>query len=188
MTVTRFVLLASCLALALTGYGFADDSTKGSKMSGPLQFTLKDINDKDVELSQFKGKVVLFVNVASQCGYTPQYNGLQDLYEKHGKDGLVVIGVPANEFGKQEPGTNADILKFCQSKYKVTFPMMAKVVVKGSDKTPLYKFLTTRGGEIQWNFTKFLVDRDGKVIARFESNVPPGSHEVSKAVEAALAK
>ena len=193
MTVTRFVLLASCLALALTGYGFADDSTKGSKMSGPLQFTLKDINDKDVELSQFKGKVVLFVNVASQCGYTPQYNGLQDLYEKHGKDGLVVIGVPANEFGKQEPGTNADILKFCQSKYKVTFPMMAKVVVKGSDKTPLYKFLTEKetnpnfSGEIGWNFEKFLIGRTGEVVARFKSGDEPTSEKVTAAIKKELA-
>ncbi len=193
MTVTRFGLLAASVALALTGYGIADDSTKGSKMSGPLQFTLKDINEKDVELSQFKGKVVMFVNVASQCGYTPQYNGLQDLYEKHGKDGLVVIGIPANEFGSQEPGTNADILKFCQSKYKVTFPMMAKVVVKGAEKTPLYKFLTEKetnpnfAGEIGWNFEKFLVGRTGEVVARFKSGDEPTSEKVTAAIKKELA-
>lgn len=202
MTVTRFGLLAACMALAITGFGTAgfvinDDSAKGSKMSGPLQFTLKDINEKDVELSQFKGKVVLLVNVASQCGYTPQYNGLQDLYEKHGKDGLVVIGVPANEFGKQEPGTNADILKFCQSKYKVTFPMMAKAVVKvvkeGDEKTPLYKFLTEKetnpnfAGEIGWNFEKFLIGRNGEVVARFKSGDEPTSEKVTAAIKKELA-
>lgn len=192
MIVSRFGLLAVCAAFALSSVSLADDSTKGSKMTGPLQFTMKDINGKDVELSQFKGKVVLFVNVASQCGYTPQYNGLQDLYEKYSKEGLVIIGVPANEFGAQEPGSNAEILKFCQSKYKVTFPMMAKVVVKGKDKTPLYKFLTDKetnpkfGGEIGWNFEKFLIGRNGEVVARFKSGDEPTSEKVTSVIKKEL--
>ncbi|HEY2783671.1 MAG TPA: glutathione peroxidase, partial [Fimbriiglobus sp.] len=149
---------------------------------------------KEVDLSKYKGKVVLLVNVASKCGYTPQYEGLQSLYEAHAKAGLVVIGVPANDFGKQEPGTDEEIVKFCSSKYKVTFPMMSKVVVKGEGKCPLYKFLTEKdtdpkfAGEIQWNFEKFLISRDGTVVGRFKSSVDPKSEELTKAVKAELAK
>ena len=137
-------------------------------MTGPLDFTLKDIDGKDLDLSKFKGKVVLLVNVASECGFTPQYEGLQELYTKYENDGLVVIGVPSNEFGRQEPGTNEEIKKFCSSKYKVTFPMTSKVVVKGKEQVPLYKSLTSRetnpklSGDIGWNFEKFLIGRDGQ--------------------------
>jgi glutathione peroxidase len=137
---------------------------------------------------------MLVVNVASQCGYTYQYEGLQALYAKYKDQGLVVTGFPANNFGEQEPGTNTEIGAFCKSKYGVTFPMFSKISVAGSDKAPLYKFLTDKaanpktGGEIQWNFTKFLVDQNGKVIARFESSVEPQSKEVTSAVEAALKK
>ena len=120
-----------------SGVGTGEDK----KVASPLSYTLKDIDGKDFDLSKLKGKVVLIVNVASECGYTPQYEGLQELYEKYEKDGLVVVGVPANEFGKQEPGTDEEIKKFCTTKYKVTFPMMSKVVVKGEDKIPLYKTL-----------------------------------------------
>ena len=164
------------------------------EMTGPLSYTLKNIDDKDVELSKFKGKVVLLVNVASECGYTPQYEGLQSLYEKYKDDGLVVVGIPANDFGKQEPGSNAEILEFCQSKYKVTFPMMAKVVVKGEGQTPLYEYLTSEktdpnfAGPVKWNFEKFLINRDGKVMGRYKSNVEPMSDKLQSDVKKALAE
>ena len=156
-------------------------------------FTLNSIDGQATPLSTFKGKVVLLVNVASRCGYTPQYAALESLYEKYKDRGFVIVGIPANNFGAQEPGTNQEIKTFCTSKYHVTFPMMAKVSVKGSDITPLYQFLTDKavnpntGGEIGWNFTKFLVDGNGKVAARFDSAVEPDSPQVSAAIEKALA-
>jgi glutathione peroxidase len=132
---------------------------------------------------------MLVVNVASQCGYTPQYEGLQALYAKYKGQGLVLAGFPANNFGGQEPGTNEEIGAFCKSKFGVTFPMFSKISVKGADKAPLYKFLTDKtGSEIQWNFTKFLVDRNGNIIKRFEPAVEPLSPEIVSAVEAALKK
>src|SRR6202049_3996292 len=156
------------------------------------EFTLDAINGTPTSLANFKGKVLLVVNVASQCGYTYQYEGLQALYVKYKDQGLVVAGFPANNFGGQEPGSNAEIGAFCKSKFGVTFPMFSKISVKGADKAPLYQFLTdpkanpTTGGEIQWNFTKFLVDRNGKVLQRFEPEVEPLSKEIEAAVEAAL--
>src|SRR5579871_6828144 len=150
------------------------------------EFTMDAINGTPTPLASFKGKVMLVVNVASQCGYTYQYEGLQQLYMKYKDQGLVVAGFPANNFGAQEPGTNAEIGAFCKSKFGVTFPMFSKISVAGSDKAPLYRFLTATGGEIQWNFTKFLVDRDGKVIQRFEPAVEPMSRPVIAAVEAAV--
>ena len=158
------------------------------------EFTLDAINGTPTPLASFKGKVMLIVNVASQCGFTPQYEGLQALYAKYKDQGLVITGFPANNFGGQEPGTNAEIGAFCKSKFGVTFPMFSKISVEGSDKAPLYQFLTDKkvnpktGGEIQWNFTKFLVDGNGKVIARFESDVEPDSDELVGAVEKALHK
>lgn len=160
--------------------------------SNVYDFTLDALNGAPTPLTGFKGKVILMVNVASQCGYTPQYEGLQALYLKYKDKGLVIAGFPANNFGEQEPGSNQEIGAFCRSKYGVTFPMFAKISVKGEDKAPLYRFLTDKaanpktGGEIQWNFTKFLVDRNGKVIERFEPDVEPGSAELVSAVEAAL--
>lgn len=158
------------------------------------EFTLDAINGTPAPLANFKGKVLLVVNVASQCGYTYQYEALQALYTKYKDQGFVIAGFPANNFGGQEPGSNAEIGAFCKSKFGVTFPMYSKISVAGKDKAPLYQFLTDKtanpktGGEIQWNFTKFLVDRDGKVIARFEPAVEPQSKEVVSAVEAALKK
>jgi glutathione peroxidase len=155
-------------------------------------FTLNTIDGQPAPLSSYKGKIVLLVNVASKCGYTPQYAALESIYEKYKDRGFVIVGIPANNFGAQEPGTNQEIKTFCSSKYHVTFPMMAKVSVKGSDITPLYQFLTDKdahpqtGGEIGWNFTKFLVGPDGKVIARFDSKVTPDSPEVTSAIEKAL--
>ena len=152
------------------------------------EFSMKSIDGKQTSLADYKGKVVLFVNVASQCGYTPQYSGLQSLYEKYEGKGLVIVGVPANDFGSQEPGSDAEIKTFCSRNYNVTFPMLSKVVVKGSDKVPLYEYLTQTGGEVKWNFTKFLVGKDGKVRARFESGTKPDAKELSNAVEQALAE
>src|SRR5580700_5353574 len=158
------------------------------------EFSMKAIDGKTVTLSQFKGKVMLVVNVASRCGFTPQYEGLEKLYETYKSQGFVIVGFPANNFGEQEPGTDAEIQAFCKSKYSVTFPMFSKISVTGGDKAPLYRFLTDTsahpktGGEIQWNFTKFLVDRDGKVMQRFEPEVEPLSREVVSAVEAAVKK
>ena len=153
------------------------------------EFTLPSIDGAPAPLSAYKGKVALIVNVASQCGYTPQYAGLEKLYEKYKDKGFVVLGFPANNFGAQEPGTNDEIKTFCTRNYNVTFPMYSKISVKGSDKAPLYKFLTdSAGGEVKWNFTKFLVDENGKVISRFESAVEPDSSELAGAVEKALRK
>jgi glutathione peroxidase len=155
-------------------------------------FTLAALDGKETPLANFKGKVMLLVNVASQCGFTPQYEGLQALYTKYKDQGLIIAGFPANNFGGQEPGTNEEIGAFCRSKFGVTFPLFSKISVKGRAQAPLYKFLTDSlahpktGGEIQWNFTKFLVDRNGKVIARFEPDVEPLSKELESAVAAAL--
>ena len=159
--------------------------------SNIYNFSLPSIDGKPMPLSEFKGKVVLMVNVASQCGYTPQYKGLEALYEKFKAQGLVILGFPANNFGAQEPGTNEEIKTFCTRNYSVTFPMYAKVSVKGNDQTPLYKYLTTEGdpthsGDVKWNFTKFLVDRNGNVVQRFEPAVAPDSPEVTTAVEKLL--
>jgi glutathione peroxidase len=157
-------------------------------------FTIDSIDGKPVNLGSFSGKVVLVVNVASKCGFTPQYAALESLYEKYKDKGFVIIGVPANNFMSQEPGTNEEIKKFCSNKYNVTFPMMSKVSVKGDDKAPLYTFLTDKtsdpqfGGDIKWNFTKFLFDRSGNPVARFEPATTPDSPQVIAAVEAALAK
>ena len=152
---------------------------------------LKDIDGKDTSLKAFAGKVVLAVNVASQCGNTPQYAGLQSLYEKFKDKGLVIVGFPCNDFGAQEPGTNAEIKSFCTLKFKTTFPLFAKMSVKGNDASPLYKYLTTlpeNGGDVAWNFNKFLVDPDGKVVAHLSSKVEPMSDEMKKKIDAVLPK
>src|ERR1017187_1410197 len=155
-------------------------------------FTMRSIDGQQIGLKTYHGKVVLLVNVASRCGFTPQYAGLEALYEKYKDRGLVIVGIPANNFAQQEPGTDEEIKKFCSSKYSVTFPIMSKVSGLGDDKTPLYVFLTGKdtdprfGGDIKWNFTKFLFDRNGKPVARFEPNVTPDSPEVTAAIESAL--
>ena len=136
-------------------------------------FTMNDIKGKATPLASYKGKAVLVVNVASQCGYTPQYAGLQSLYEKYKDKGLVIAGFPANNFGAQEPGTNDEIKTFCERNYKVTFPMFSKISVTGSDQAPLYKYLTDSGGKVSWNFTKFLVGPDGQVVGRYASTTKP---------------
>jgi glutathione peroxidase len=159
--------------------------------SGVYSFTLNSIDGKPAPLGDYKGKVVLLVNVASQCGYTPQYSALEAIYEKYKDQGFVILGFPANNFGAQEPGTNEEIKTFCTRKYSVTFPMYAKISVEGADQAPLYSYLTKDtgpgiAGDIKWNFTKFLVDRDGKVVQRFEPAVTPDSKEVTAAIEKEL--
>ena len=150
------------------------------------EFTLNSIDGKPAPLAAYKGKVVLVVNVASRCGYTPQYTGLEALYEKYKDKGLVVIGFPANNFGMQEPGTDEEIKTFCSSKYNVTFPMYSKISVKGDDTAPLYQYLMKEKGAVKWNFTKFLAGKDGKVIQKFDSAVTPDSPELVNAIESAL--
>ena len=156
--------------------------------SGLYGFTLNSIDGKPAPLADYKGKVVLIVNVASQCGYTPQYSALESIYEKYKDKGFVILGFPANNFGAQEPGTNEEIKTFCTRKYSVTFPMYSKISVKGDDQAPLYSYLTKETGtgitgDIKWNFTKFLVDREGNVVQRFEPAVTPDSKEVTGAIE-----
>lgn len=154
--------------------------------SSIYDFTPNAIDGKPAPLAAYKGKVVLVVNVASQCGFTPQYTGLEKLYEQYKDKGLVIAGFPANNFGAQEPGSNEEIKRFCTRKYSVTFPMYSKISVKGSDQDPLYGYLTKAGGEVKWNFTKFLVGKDGKVITKFDSGVAPESPELIAAIEKAL--
>jgi glutathione peroxidase len=173
-------MLTLVLSLALTG----------SPMS-VYDFQVKTIDGKDVSLSTYKGKALLIVNTASKCGYTPQYKGLEALYQEYRARGLEVLAFPANEFGGQEPGSNEEIKKFCELKYKTTFPLFAKIVVKGPGQHPLYAYLTglsANGGEISWNFNKFLVTPEGVVVAHLPSGADPMSAEVKKQVEAVLPK
>ena len=154
-------------------------------------YVIEDIDGNKVPLDAYKGKVLLIVNVASKCGYTPQYEGLQNIYEAYNDKGLVVLGFPANNFMGQEPGTEEDIKQFCTLNYGVTFPMSSKVSVLGSDQDPLFSYLTTQSnqdfeGGIRWNFEKFLIDKEGKLQRRFRSGVEPESQEITKAIEALL--
>jgi len=159
-----------------------------------LAFTMKDIDGKEVDLSKYQGQVVLVVNVASKCGFTPQYAELQKVYEQYREKGFVILAFPANNFRGQEPGTNAEIKEFCTSKYAVTFPLFSKISVKGDDMAPLYTYLTgvetapQPKGDITWNFEKFLLGRNGAVVARFAPKTKPGDEAVTKALEAELAK
>ena len=152
---------------------------------------LKDIDGKDTSLKAYQGKVLLIVNVASKCGFTPQYTALEALNQKYKDQGLVVLGFPCNQFGGQEPGTDAEIKQFCTGKYNVTFPMFDKLEVNGANRHPLYVTLAGKDspfpGDIGWNFTKFLIGRDGKILNRFSSPVKPDSTEVRAAIEVALA-
>jgi len=151
---------------------------------------LKDINGKATSLKEYQGKAVLLVNVASKCGYTTQYTGLEKLHRKYKEKGLVVLGVPSNDFGQQEPGTADEIKEFCKSKYDVSFPLLEKISVKGEGKHPLYAALTGKDsplpGEVKWNFSKFLIGKNGKLVDRFDSKVTPDSPELVQAVEKAL--
>jgi glutathione peroxidase len=191
MRLVHFVRLAAGFVLAASAATatFAAPADSGKSI---YDFTLKSIDGQTTPLSEYKGKVVLLVNVASRCGFTPQYTALEATYEKYKSKGLVIVGIPANNFMGQEPGTDQEIKTFCSAKYNVTFPMMHKLSVKGDDQTPLYQFLTSKSddpkfaGEIKWNFTKFLFDRNGNPVARFEPATKPDSPEVVAAIEAAL--
>jgi glutathione peroxidase len=204
MTTKLIIVVAAVVALVgfamvkvqrVMGSDTVKDPTQASDKDkpSPLDFKVKDIDGKDVNLADYKGKVVMIVNVASKCGFTPQYKALEAVYEKYKDQGFVIIGFPANNFKSQEPGSNEEIKQFCSDKYNVTFPMMSKISVKGDDKAPLYKFLTeetTAGdfkGDISWNFNKFLVDRNGQVFARFASPTKPDDAQVTGAIEKALA-
>lgn len=192
-------LLNIILALALSlGYSICLDSAQAeqegtlmaAKTTSLYDFTMDDIDGKPVNLGQYKGKALLVVNTASFCGNTPQYTDLEAIYEQYHDKGFEILAFPANNFGQQEPGTNAEIKGFCLTKYSVSFPLFSKISVKGSDKHPLYQYLTESSpfpGEVEWNFQKYLVDRNGKVVARFPHRMKPSSPEIVKEVERALA-
>jgi glutathione peroxidase len=189
-TQMTIVKLLSVCALCLVAGVFGMRAARAEQAS-PLSGEVKKIDGSAVDLSKYKGKVVLIVNVASRCGYTPQYAGLQKLYDTYKDKGLVVLGFPANEFGAQEPGSDAEIASFCSSKYGVTFDMFSKLVVKGPNKAPLYQALTegaTPPGEVSWNFEKFLIGRDGKIVGRYKSAVAPDDGKLTGAIEAELGK
>jgi glutathione peroxidase len=176
--------------LLLGGLAMAADTS----IKSILDFTMKDIDGKSVNLASYQGKVLLIVNVASRCGFTPQYAGLERLYEKYKDKGFVILGFPANNFMGQEPGTDLEIKQFCSLSYGVTFPIFSKISVKGKDKDPLYRFITDKalnpatGGEITWNFNKFLIDRKGKIISRFDSKVDPFNKDLIAAIEKTLSE
>jgi glutathione peroxidase len=178
----KLLLVLSALLLLQVACARAADSI--------YSISLKDIDEKPTSLKAYEGKVLLIVNVASKCGYTPQYAGLEALQEKYRAKGFTVLGFPCNQFGGQEPGTNQEIKQFCSSKYQVSFPLFDKIEVNGPNRHPLYSRLAGKDspfpGNIKWNFTKFLIGRDGKVLKRFESSVKPDSAEVNQAVEKAL--
>lgn len=194
----RLIPAAVLLAAVAVPSLFAEEAGKDQKdekdVPAVLDFEMKTLDGKDVDLSKYHGKVVMIVNVASECGATPQYEPLQELYETYKDQGLVVLGFPCNQFGAQEPGTAAEIKTFCTENYGVTFDMFSKVDVNGENAAPLFKFLTSEetnpghSGKIGWNFEKFLISRDGKVVARFKTPVAPDSDEVVKAIKAELEK
>jgi len=180
------VALSFVAAMSIFASITSGAATSQPASSSPLDFTMKDIDGKDKSLADYKGKVVLLVNVASKCGNTPQYAGLEKMYEDNKDKGLVIVGFPANNFHAQEPGSNAVIKEFCESTYHVKFPMMSKISVKGDDIHPLYKMLTDAKGPVTWNFDKFLVGRDGKLIEHFPAKVKPEDPKLKQAVEKAL--
>jgi|SRR5581483_5716057 glutathione peroxidase len=195
-----FVLGLGTVAGCGSGYVFppgpaqaAEERTEAMAVhpSSVYDFTLDDIDGQPVSLSRFRGKVLLLVNTASFCGNTPQYADLQKMYEKYRDQGLEILAFPANNFGRQEPGTNEEIKSFCYTKYSLTFPLFGKISVKGPDKHPLYRYLTEQSpfpGEVEWNFQKYLVDRSGQVVARYHHRTKPLSDEIVGAIETALAK
>ena len=182
----------TALFMIITGAALVASAEENKDM-GVYAFKVKDIDGNMVDLSRYKGKVAMIVNVASRCGLTPQYEALNAIYKKYADQGFVVLGVPANNFMGQEPGTNEEIKSFCQTQYNVAFDMFSKISVKGDDIAPLYAYLTSKetnpgfSGSIKWNFSKFLVDREGRVVARFAPTTKPDSKKVIAAIESALA-
>lgn len=187
----KLALCAAVLAVGLLQTGFAEEKKSDSPV---LKQKMKSLAGKPVDLSQYKGKVLLIVNTASRCGATPQYEDLQALHEKYSKKGLVVLGFPCNQFGRQEPGDSEQISTFCKKNYGVTFPMFEKVDVNGEEACDLYKYLTSKdaypqdSGKVRWNFEKFLISRDGEVVKRFRTGVNPSSEPVVEAIEKELKK
>lgn len=189
------VLAAAAIAGAAYRYGFIfnPSPTAAPAEKSMYEFTMKDIDGKDIKLDAYKGKVVMVVNVASKCGYTPQYEGLEAIYKKYKDQGFVILGFPANNFMGQEPGTEKEIKEFCSTKYGVTFPMFSEISVTGKDQHPLYTYLTSKesnprfGGDISWNFNKFLFDRGGNIVARFGSGDTPESEPVTASIEKYIA-
>jgi glutathione peroxidase len=185
----KVVTLSLLGVMAMVGFTAAADNAKSA-----LDFKAKSIKGKEVDLSQYKGKVLLVVNVASKCGLTPQYEPLEALHEKYANQGLAVLGFPCNQFGAQEPGTDAEVEEFCKSTYDVKFDLFSKIDVNGDNACDLYQYLTSLDakpagkGKISWNFEKFLIGRDGQVVARFAPRTSPTDPEVIKAIEAELAK
>jgi glutathione peroxidase len=190
-SVTLVLGLMSLIVIA--GVAIAQTKT-GGKVPEVLNFTMNSLGGQPVNLSKYQGRAVLIVNTASECGYTYQYEGLQALHKKYASQGLSVLGFPSNDFGQQEPGSNAEIQQFCKANYGVEFDMFSKIDVLGDSKAPLYRFLTSKStnpqwaGDVSWNFEKFLIDREGRIVGRFLSAVEPMSAEVTGAVESALAK
>ena len=188
MQLTLSFLAAGLAVCLVAGSALAADAAKSTAL---YDIPLKDIDGKDTSLKAYQGKVLLLVNVASKCGFTRQYKPLETVYKKYKDQGLVIVGLPSNDFGGQEPGSNAEIKEFCSSKFDVSFPLMDKLGVKpGPAQHPLYTALTgpdsPKPGVVKWNFAKFLVSRDGKILARFESGDEPDSAKVTEAIEAAL--
>lgn len=190
MKIFLLVIAAGLLLVFLSGKVFAQTSAPTAPDDQNVHsFTMKNIDGEDVLLSSYKGKALLIVNTASKCGYTPQYEGLEKLYEQYKDKGFEILAFPANNFMSQEPGTDQEIKNFCLLKFKTTFPVFAKSSVKGGDINPLYQYLTTQSGfngPIKWNFNKFLVAPDGKVVARFDSGVTPLSPELVAELEKVL--
>jgi glutathione peroxidase len=193
MRFATWVGIGLAILSASTSTATADEKG-GNKVPDVLNFKMKSLDGKEVDLGRYQGKVILIVNTASKCGYTPQYKGLESLHEKFADKGLVVLGVPSNDFGRQEPGSDEEISQFCEKNYGVKFDMLSKVTVKGGEQVPLYKFLTSKetdpkfAGPIKWNFTKFLIGRQGEIVNRFEPGVKPESAQLTQAIEAELAK
>lgn len=187
-----FIIVAIIASLVGHAIARADDVKKEDKsVPSALNFTMKSLGGEEVKLSQYQGKVILMVNTASECGYTPQYEGLQAVYSKYKDKGFVILGFPANNFGQQEPGTDKEIAEFCKANYGVTFPMFSKISVLNPDKAPLYQYLTAAAqptGEVKWNFEKFLIGKDGQIVGRYLSKVEPQSDELTQAIEKELNK
>ena len=182
--------LASIIAMAVIAT-ITIAAQEKPRVPATLNFTMDSLNGKPVNLAKYQGNVVLIVNVASECGYTPQYGGLQALHKKYAGRGLRILGFPSNDFGGQEPGSNVEISEFCTRNYGVEFDMFSKITVLGQGQAPLYRTLTSTpgfSGNVEWNFEKFLLNREGKVVARFKSPVEPLSAEMTKAIETALGK
>jgi len=191
--ISNFIYIIILTLLLFHHQTQAGKNLKGSKMNNNIStITVKDINGKEVKLSSYKGKVLLIVNVASYCGFTKQYSGLEEIYKKYKEKGFEILAFPCNQFGEQEPGSNEEIKNFCSSKFDVTFKLFDKVDVNGKDKSPLYSTLTdnevTGKADVKWNFEKFLIDKNGNVVARYLSKVEPTSVELTSAIEKELKK